>query len=55
MGVEGKGRVGVERWGLVKRRREGGRGDGGGEGWGEGWGEGKGACVGTRYCVWGMG
>lgn len=26
--MEGKGRGGVERWGLVKRRREGGRGDG---------------------------
>lgn len=35
--MEGKGRVGVERWGLVKRRREGGKGDGGG---GAGWGEG---------------
>lgn len=29
VGVEGKGRVGVERWGLVKRRREGGWGGGG--------------------------
>lgn len=28
--MEGKGRVGVERWGLVKRRREGGGGMGGG-------------------------
>lgn len=26
--MEGKGRGGVERWGLVKRRREGGRRDG---------------------------
>lgn len=28
--MEGKGSGGVERWGLVKRRREGGRGDRGG-------------------------